>query len=177
MFEQFPAFYSAEIPAKDNVPLPIDLSPPFFKAGEWHVRDAGGTSSAPFDVSFRLPPPLLLTNLDALGTVDRRADLLITWDPKGYSSEYALTASIYGLNQWFYGPSVMYRVPAMAGQIKLPASLLAAIPSRSISYQLQVTISSRPDSLPLFSIPLTAGGSLPATVKYKTIETIPVRLQ
>jgi uncharacterized protein (TIGR03437 family) len=170
----FGAYYSADESENTKYASPDTLPSAFFAGGTWQLQDGGGLSVAPFNASFVLPAPLLVK---ALNTVDRASDYVVTWDASGYTAGYAASAAIYGLNEWFHGPSVRCVVPAQAGKITLPTGLLQSLPTGAGGYRLQVVIAPRPDSISRISIPLTNGGSLPARIAYETIETIPVQIK
>jgi uncharacterized protein (TIGR03437 family) len=165
-----PAFYTVDLSTTMNVPL-SNLPAPFFVAGSWQIQDAGGMLVPPFQATFQVPPPLAITNADALSTVNRSNDLAVTWDGSGYSAAHVASVSVFHTGAPYTEPSVFCRVPAQAGKIVIPSIALRNLAAGPAA-QVQVTIGYRPDSIPGISIPKTAGGPVPARIDYQTIETI-----
>jgi hypothetical protein len=131
----------------------------------------------PFQTSFTLPPPIQIANPDQVAAIHRDADQVITWDPTGYPSSYTTTVRLVLNNPFFTGPSVICRAPASSGRVVLPAALVQKIPAGVAQYQLQITVTPRPDSVPQFAIPLVGGGTMPSILQYYGSEAIPVTIQ
>lgn len=126
--DQYQFIYNASsrIFERDKVP-----SAPF-SGGTWSISATGGSDLGPLKLTFDLPPPLTWTNRDQIQLVKRGEDLTVTWDSKGYglADRVWLFASVR--TAMASGPAASRTVGCEAaatdGTIRLPASLLAALP-------------------------------------------------
>lgn len=160
--------YSASLDPPVAVPSPTQLPPPFFVPGAWQMAAAGDAFIGPFQQSFTLPPQVLWTNRDSLGTISRAADAAIAWDPPGYSPSDVMTASLTGA-----GPrSIFCAAPAQAGNLVLPKALLQQFPASSAA-SLTLRVFPRPAQRQKLTVP-ASGGTLPAVIDYSFSDARPV---
>jgi hypothetical protein len=154
---------------------PLDAIPPsIFAPGDWSVQTSGGKDIAGFQAGLRVPPPLW-TNLATISLVSRTNDLILKWDPTGYTDQ-----------EWMQGiigvgaASVTCRAPATAGSITIPASSIAKLPAtRKTATGTWVELLLTPtDANPnLYSAPLTGGGTVPGVATFAYLEMVWVELQ
>jgi len=124
---------------------PSQLPPPlfahgaevFFGSGEPFPLSTAVPVPAAFSVPLTLPAEIMGTNFDALQTINRQEDLVVTWDPTGFGDEDVLTVTLnnaakpvatpFGLETGV--PLATCRTPAASGQIAIPAGMLVSLPT------------------------------------------------
>jgi uncharacterized protein (TIGR03437 family) len=139
--------------------------PPFFVPGPWRIEGPGGTTIGSFQADLLLPPLVHWTNRDNLTNIDRGKDQDVIWDPTGYSYTDVATVNL---------GQILCRVPATAGKLTIPSSLLETLPLGSA--YLRLGIAPRPNQRSLFALPLTDGSAAQAFFDYSFSETISSQL-
>jgi hypothetical protein len=103
----------------------IDAIPPSsFAPGVWAVEVPGGKDIGAFQAGLRVPPPLRWTNRAAVSPVSRSSDLVLKWDPTGYTEREWMQASL-GVGMDY----VACQGPASTGSLTIPASLISQLPT------------------------------------------------
>lgn len=159
---------SATTYALDAIPLSI------FAPGDWSVQTSGGRDIAAFQAGLRVPPPLQWTNRATISPVSRTNDLVLKWDPTGYTDREWMLGSI-GVG----ASSVICQAPATAGSITIPASSIMQLPpTRKTATGANVELFLTPtDANPdLYSAPLTGGGTVPGIATFSYLEMVWVEL-
>jgi hypothetical protein len=115
---------------------PLPPGRPIFDGGETlRISGAGGASAAPFAGSLQAPRPLTLTAPAALALADG-ADLPIAWVADHASAVSATLVVSTSDGRWAI---VACDSSDEAGQLALPAALLAALPPPPRDLQLEVS--------------------------------------
>ncbi len=152
-------------------PLPED----FLAPGSWTVTAPGGPDAGPFSAKTRFPglPPIELP-----AEIDRAQDLLLTWSPAGYAPEDFFTVAVSSAHSPPDDPdtriftSVRCGVPASAGALTIPASLLSQLPGTE-SAQIRVTHAPVPAQI----APITATGIDAGWFTFSALETRMVEMR
>ena len=139
----------------------------------------GGDIVSAFQQDYQLPPQVRWTNRESLTTFGRDADVLLLWNPQGYSAndmmQVLLTTT--GLPTGSYSglalQSISCSVAAQSGEITLPASLLQQMASGPGTLELFVA----PQLRTVFKIPLMNGGTAPAVMTYFFSDLLAVAVQ
>ena len=81
--------------APSTATYPLDAVPPSsFMPGDWSVQVSGGRDIGAFQAGLRIAPALHWTNRGAIAPVSRTADLVLQWDPSGYTDAEWVQGSI-----------------------------------------------------------------------------------
>jgi uncharacterized protein (TIGR03437 family) len=168
--------------AFDSPPVPslAALPAPFTAGGLWTVAAPGGAGAGAFQRTFTLPPPLNWTNRDALTTIDRSADLLITWDSGTAAPTELVTVQLStfppagaalpsGLSS-----GVSCTVAGQTGKMTITRNWLQKIVSTLPNYSSQLGVTSDLARVRRFDVPLKAGGTVPVAVSRSSSESIGV---
>jgi uncharacterized protein (TIGR03437 family) len=172
--------YSNFIKPLPNAPSLAALPPPVTAGGSWTVSAPGGDGVAAFQQAFILPAPLNWTNRDALATIDRNADLAITWDiPADVAAELVtvqLATSLPNGTPLHAGLSagVSCTIAAQAGKLVITRDWLQKIVATLPGFSSQIQVSSNASPPAQLSVPLKAGGTAPLWVTRYTSESIPI---
>ena len=165
--------YVLTYPLPPAVPSVAALPPARFDAGIWHISAPGGDPIRAFDFSYRLPPQIRWTNRDSLASFGRDADIEIVWDPKGYSLNDSVLASLFTGG----GAHIDCRASAASGRIVMPAALLRQL-GASVSTDLSplpvgsLSLIFQP-ALPIVSrVDLKDGRSAPVVLRYNFYDTL-----
>ena len=118
-----------------------------FVPGEWRLNIAAGLSAA-FSTPLLVPPPIRW-NRAGLSPVARTSDLTLRWNTEGYSNREWMAGKIVAGSA-----GVVYRVPATAGSLTIPAALLARLPA-STSNTAVLELFPLTSNLSTFAIPVT----------------------
>ena len=150
----------------------LDAVPPSsFVPGDWAVQVPGGKDIGAFQASLRLAPSLRWINRGAISPVSRTSDLVLQWDPNGYTDVERMQGSI-GTG----ADAVICRAPATAGSITIPASLIAQLPSAITTStgkpMVELLLSPRNDSPSLYSVPVPSGASFPGMATFSYLEMV-----
>jgi hypothetical protein len=100
----------------------LDAIPPsLFAPGDWSVQTSGGKDIAAFQAALRVPPSLQWTNRATISPVSRTNDLILKWDPIGYTDREWMLGSIS-----VGAASVICQAPATAfTRCRWPAAALS----------------------------------------------------
>jgi len=170
--------YSGTEPTGPAVTNPDQLPAPFFSAGQWQVSAPGTSNVQPFTATLSIPNPIQITNIGQAAMIDHNRDLTIAWDPTTYSGAdlvYVQLLSQIPSLLYVSSSAVLCQVPATAGQVTVPALLLASFQPPATA-TLSLSISSKPGMAGLFTIELNDGTSIPGTFQYYSGEVILVQL-
>lgn len=154
----------------------LDAIPPsIFVAGDWSVQTSGGKDIAALQAGLRVPPPLQWTNRATISPVSRTSDLILKWDPTGYTDREQMLGSI-GVG----AAGVICQAPATAGSIRIPASLIAQLPTTPTTATgtpyVELFLSPTRANPDLYSVPLTGGGTVPGVATFSYLESVAVKL-
>ena len=153
----------------------LDTIPPsIFAPGDWSVQTSGGKDIAAFQAGLRVPPPLQWTNRATISPVSRTNDLILKWDPTGYTDREWMLSSI-GVGT----ASVICQAPATAGSITIPASSIAqlpATPTTATGTKVELLLTPTAANPDLYSVPLTGGGTIPGVATFSYLEMVWVEL-
>lgn len=175
-------FYNFSVDSPPPVDTAAELPPPFFLPGPWQVMAPGGDTVSPFNQTYQLPPQIQWTNRESLTTFGRDADLSVTWNPQGYSTADIMSVALTTLSSLVSsladillgsGTGISCTVPAQSGQIIVPAGLLQQLSTGPATLRLSLT----PQQSTLFSIPLTAGTTVPGLLSYFFSDSLSVTIQ
>jgi uncharacterized protein (TIGR03437 family) len=112
------------LPMAASVVLPSQLPSPHFVAGTWQISDAATNNPPTIQTAIALPTPVALTDAMATQPITTQQDYSYSWDPTGFTGSDFVSLTING----YYG-IIGCRVPATAGQISIPGSLIAKPPA------------------------------------------------
>ena len=186
-----PYAFFAGTETSPTVSTPSQLLSPFFDPGTWTFSGSGGPGSSesigvsPFSAPLTLPPEMMATNFNALQTINRQMDLVVTWNPAGFGQQDVLTSTL-SASTVPGGPNtgqtaVICNVPATSGQLVIPASILQNLaPSPLVAVggaYMQLSVARRQGPTRTFSIPLMEGGSVPAVLQFASFEFWPVAIE
>jgi uncharacterized protein (TIGR03437 family) len=186
-----PYFFFAGTVTSPTVLNPSQLPPPFFDPGTWTFSGSGGAASpvsvgvAPFSAPLTLPPEIMATNFNALQTIHRQTNLVVTWNPVGFGGQDVLTSTLSG-SSVPGGPNaaqtaVICNVPAANGQLVIPSAMLQNLaPSPLVAVggaYMQLSVARRQGPTQTFSLPLRAGRSALAVLQSVSFEFWPVSIQ
>jgi uncharacterized protein (TIGR03437 family) len=153
----------------------LDAIPPsIFASGDWSVQTSGGKNIAAFQAGLRVPPPLQWTNRATISPVSRTNDLILKWDPTGYTDREWMLGSI-GVG----AASVICQAPATAGSITIPASSIAQLPgtlTTATGTKVELWLTPTEANPDLYSVPLTGGGTVPGLATFSYLEMVSVEL-
>lgn len=152
----------------------LDAIPPSsFVPGDWSVQAPGGNDVAAFHANLRIPPALHWTNRATVSPVSRTSDLILKWDPTGYTDREWMQGSI-GVG----AGSVICQAPATAGSITIPPALIAQLPATtSAAPMVQLLLTPANLNPVLYSVPLVGGGSFPGLATFSHLEMVWVELR
>jgi uncharacterized protein (TIGR03437 family) len=170
-------FYSASLPATPPVNSPDQLPAPFFSAGQWQASAPGNSTVEPFTAMLSIPNPIQITNVGQVTMIDHNQDLTIAWDPTTYSGADLVYVQLFSQIPsplYVSSSAVLCQVPATAGQVTVPALLLASFQPPAAA-TLSLSISNKPGMAGLFTIELNDGTSIPGTFQYYSGEVILVQ--
>jgi uncharacterized protein (TIGR03437 family) len=148
------------------------IPPSSFTPGDWAVEVPGGKDISPTRVPLRTPPALLWKNRATLSAVSRTADLVLSWDPAGYTDQEWMQGT-FGAGGGF----VACQAPATAGSITIPAALISQVPATTAAPMVQLLLTSVPATPLLYSAPLVSGGSVPGLSTFSYLEAVTVELK
>jgi hypothetical protein len=109
-------------PLGDTPPLP-----PFLESGTFRIAGTGGKDVGAFQASITLGTPVVWTNRDQISTVNRAADLTLTWSG-GDASKLILIAGAASDANTTASAGFLCFVPAAPGQFTVPAEMLGNLP-------------------------------------------------
>jgi hypothetical protein len=131
-FSVFPiGSYRAPFMTSEPVATPDAVPPAFFSSGIWRIGAPGSQRVPPFESTMYIPVPIHATNSSQLTTIDPSRDVIINWDRLSYGDSDVLSVQIIAIHvedqftQDF--AAVDCRIPAGAGQLTIPAGLLAPL--------------------------------------------------
>ena len=164
-----PWLYQLIPPAGAPAASPDQVSPAYFSPGTWRV--AGGSNSVigPYQSQIILPPAIQVTNYANLRSIDVTNDLLVQWNPAGYSSSDVVTLSVTIAS---LAPIAVCHAHAADGQIAVPANLIQFQNATSASF----TISVHGPGTPV-SVTLNDGSTEPASFNYRFSESFTAKIQ
>jgi len=150
----------------------LDTIPPsIFAPGDWSVQTSGGQDIAAFQAGLRVPPALRWTNRATISPVSRTNDLILKWDPTGYTDREWMLSSI-GVGT----ASVICQAPATAGSITIPASSLAQLPATPTTAtgtpKVELLLTPTDANPDLYSVPLAGGGTVPGVATFTYLEMV-----
>lgn len=150
---------------------------PFFREGTWTIRGQGGRTHASFEAARQLPKPLRWTNREGISVVDRRQGQIVQWANDGYTDDDMMTVTLStAANNIAPANAVTCRVPASAGEVTLPADLLAQLAPLRFS-SLELRLSPRPDRRVTFGISTADGKTERGVFDYSFTNTLRVNVQ
>jgi uncharacterized protein (TIGR03437 family) len=149
------------------------IPPSPFLPGDWSVEAPGGKNVAAFHADLRIPPALHWTNRATVSPVSRTSDLVLKWDPTGYTDR-----------EWMQGgisvgaASAICQAPATEGAITIPAALISQLPATtSPAPMVQLLLTPTTSNPLLYSVPLVTGGSFPGLATFSYLEAVWVELR
>jgi hypothetical protein len=170
--------YSKTFDPSPSAPSLAALAPPFFPGGSYTLAAAGGSDIPAFELPFTLPTPLNWTNRDQVGTIDRNADLVLSWDNQDYAESDAVSLILIspGVPDATSAQAIVCNAPALPGKLLIARDLLQKVAPANPTAISTLSMSVTPDSSRprLISVPLKAGGTAPVTVSRYSSEIMPV---
>ncbi|HTS31792.1 MAG TPA: hypothetical protein VMH81_38245 [Bryobacteraceae bacterium] len=152
--------------------VPAGLPSSFIEPGQWTIKGTGGSDIGAFSASVTVPSPLVCTNCDGIGTIDRTQPLTLNWTGGGGANDYveiAGVATAASLASASRNVATVFACAARAsdGTFTVPASILGQLPTSSSDPTAANTgalliINGLGTSDGTFAAPLTAGGNLDA---------------
>jgi len=116
-------------------------------------------------------------NRDSLSAINPASDQPVTWAPDGYTAADVMTVTLTSAtSSQAPAAAVMCRAAASAGQVTIPAALMAKL-ARIPLARLQLRLAPRPGRRVRFDFPLTAGGAAHGVYDYYFTDTIVVSLR
>jgi uncharacterized protein (TIGR03437 family) len=152
------------------------IPPSSFVPGDWSVQVSGGKDVAVFQAGLRIPPALRWTNRAMISPVSRSGDLILNWDPTGYTDQEWMQGSI-GVGT----AAVICQAPATAGSITIPASLISELPATPTTAtgtpMVELLLAPTNSNPQLYTVPLVGGGSFPGIATFSYLEMVWVELR
>ncbi len=163
-----PWSYEFDPPASTPATSPDGVSPSYFEPGTWQVVGEGNSAIGPYQSQLMVPPTIRVTNYSSLQSIDVTKDLLVQWDPAGYSSSHVVTLNVT------IPPllPIVCHAHASDGQITVPANLIQFPNTTSAAFLISVE---GPHNL--VSVSLNDGTTLPSGFNYIFRESFTGKIQ
>ena len=157
--------------APEETTYKADAIPPArFAGGGWSVEVPAGKDVAGFQAVLRTAPALRWTNRASVSPVSRVDDLVLKWDPSGYSGEWMQGSIGVGAS------AVICQAPATAGSITIPSSLIAQLPAVATTStgrpMVELLLTPGDGGPTLYQVPLVGGGSFQGVATFSDLEMV-----
>jgi uncharacterized protein (TIGR03437 family) len=166
-----PWLYELDLPAGAPAASPVQVSPSYFVPGTWQVTGGGNSVIGPYQSHIIVPPSIQVTNYRNLLSIDVTKDLLVQWNPVGYSWADVVTLSVI-IAPASLTPIAVCHAHGTDGKIVVPANLIQFPYATSASF----TISVQSPDLPVF-VSLNNGTTQPAGLSYGFSESFTAKIQ
>jgi hypothetical protein len=166
----FPSLYRAQLPVPPISDTPDAVPPPFFAAGTWQITGGGTASVQPFTGQLAVPPSVRMSNPAGLAVIDTSQDLVIQWNGADYTDDYTATLQLSASG------TIVCRAPASAGQVTIPAALMAGLSQAAYGAGVELLMAPKPGRLTVFQVPLANGGTVPTLFRYYPSQVVPAQI-
>lgn len=157
------------VPPPPPVNSPDAVPDSFFTPGIWTLTSPGTNDVNPFTLPLAVRPAIRVTNTSALATIQSNRDVVVEWNPQGFSDAQIVSVSL---------ADVSCTVPATAGSVTIPSTLLKGMQHSTLGQPvLQMSARPSPGGFDTFRIQRTDGTTVPVVLQQSSIEEIPVSIQ
>ena len=105
------------------------ILPPFLDGGNYKVTGSGGKDVGAFSATVNIPAVVRWTNRDSLSTIDRGANLTLTWSGGTPAKQLVMIGGVSNDSKTKATAGFFCFVPADTGKYTVPPSILGNLPA------------------------------------------------